>query len=555
MHRHAPPHKPNLNKRQCNANQTVRWQRDHSNVEHIFFKIARSCPRFWEKSAVLIANFRSGQCFFLYMLVWGWLAQKVWRQMLNLVHGILTTASCWILRIWKSRVSPVTPYTSSDISIHVNQSIRTLRWKGTRGWTRTKELWRSLSRQSTPITWNARTRTRKAFLFIRSHWSCWIWAELTLRRTRRMRRLGASTWSGMHSVFNHCTVDTRIDTGFRGVSMSLSLAWKTRSLASWQMSFYEKDRRGTKERDHKLQGLGRPLLDPFRIFTTRGVARLFLSRRNRDADTWRRTFFGVFFREPMSTTLNNSWRCGGVENIFQNTHSWPSGVRFCPLCVFFQTRPLWTKKKHFIKCHPEVSAMQKSCAPGGSRHLHIFSVWFLHDWLRAPSNPPAQHFSTVSVHQKLSQHPLWGFPGTPQDPGHGFFPKSKIKVGFALIMFFVFFSLSDVLLVQSLCSWHAHWLFVHFTSCFHSVRVLEKGLSHDTQHLSGQNSSTKQKGPIPGGFDQNKSRVCVCMQEARRGGICCKCSGYSVFWLVDIFVKRCDPHERLVKNLENEETV
>ena len=42
--------------------------------------------------------------------------------------------------------------TSSETSFHVSQSIWTLRWRGTHGWTSTKQLWRSLSRQPLSIT-------------------------------------------------------------------------------------------------------------------------------------------------------------------------------------------------------------------------------------------------------------------------------------------------------------------------------------------------------------------------------------------------------------------
>ena len=45
-------------------------------------------------------------------------------------------------------------YTSdaSNILGNLCPSIRMLRWRRTRGWTRTKKLYRSLSRQSIPIT-------------------------------------------------------------------------------------------------------------------------------------------------------------------------------------------------------------------------------------------------------------------------------------------------------------------------------------------------------------------------------------------------------------------
>ena len=62
VNRHAPLHKPNLNKRQCHANRTVRRQPDHNNVED---NLGRDCTKlvteFFEFERNLTAIFRSVQ--------------------------------------------------------------------------------------------------------------------------------------------------------------------------------------------------------------------------------------------------------------------------------------------------------------------------------------------------------------------------------------------------------------------------------------------------------------------------------------------------------------
>ena len=160
------------------CNQTVRCQPDHNNVEHNF---GQDCTElftdcFQKKSAILIANFRSVQWrFFLFLHTCGTMTYSE-------VLAANFESGTW------THVRQQAVESGEPLTILVNQSIRTLRWRGTHGWTRTKQLRRSLSGQSISITWIPRIRTRKAFLMTRSRWSCWIWTELRLRRTCRMRR-------------------------------------------------------------------------------------------------------------------------------------------------------------------------------------------------------------------------------------------------------------------------------------------------------------------------------------------------------------------------------